>query len=460
MISKRKIFISWEGLEMNLYRMLCERQEKRDPIKVGLIGTGKFGTMFLSQVIRTPGMHLVGVADLDPERASDSMIKTGWTEEQIGASSLDDALNRGSTYITDNSEEIIKSGYVDVIIEATGIPSVGIKHALACFNEGKHVVMVNVEGDALAGPLLAMKARDAGVIYSLAYGDQPALISEQVDWARACGLEVVAAGKGTRYLPEYHYSTPDTVWDYYGLTPEEAKAGGMNSKMFNSFLDGTKSAIEMASVANATGLLPPTGGLQFPPCGIEDLARVLKPRQDGGQLEKKGTLEVISSQKRDGSDVKRDLRWGVYVSFEAPSDYVKRCFSEYGLVTDDTGRYSVLYRPYHLIGLELGISVASICLRGEATGCASDFRGDVASIAKKDLYPGDILDGEGGYSVWGKLFSAEDSLTRGLLPLGLAQKAKLVREVSRGKPLTWADVDLSPDNDAVRVRKEMEKSFS
>ena len=243
---------------MNLYRMLCERQEKRDPVKVGLIGTGKFGTMFLSQVIRTPGMHLVGVADLDPERASESMVKTGWSEELIGAQSIDDALKKGSTFITDNSEEIISSVNVDVIIEATGIPSVGIKHALACFREGKHVVMVNIEGDALAGPFLAKKAKDAGVLYSLAYGDQPALISEQVDWARACGLEVVAAGKGTRYLPEYHYSTPDTVWDYYGLTAEEAMAGGMNSRMFNSFLDGTKSAIEMAAVANATGLLPPS----------------------------------------------------------------------------------------------------------------------------------------------------------------------------------------------------------
>ena len=445
---------------MNLYRMLCERQEKRDPVKVGLIGTGKFGTMFLPQVIRTPGMHLVGVADLGPERASKSMVKTGWSEELIGAQSIDDALKKGSTFITDNSEEIISSVSVDVIIEATGIPSVGIKHALACFREGKHVVMVNVEGDALAGPFLAKKAKDAGVLYSLAYGDQPALISEQVDWARACGLEVVAAGKGTRYLPEYHYSTPDTVWDYYGLTAEEAMAGGMNSRMFNSFLDGTKSAIEMASVANATGLLPPSGGLQFPPCGIDDLAEVLKPKEHGGKLENKGTVEVISSQYRDGSDVKGDLRWGVYVSFEAPSDYVKRCFSEYGLVTDETGRYSVLYRPYHLIGLELGISVASICLRGEATGCASDFRADVAAIAKKDLSPGNILDGEGGYSVWGKLSSAEDSLTRGFLPLGLAQKARLVREVKKGTPLTWADVDLSPDNDAVRVRKEMEKIFS
>lgn len=425
---------------MNLYRMLLEKQEKGHIIRVGLIGAGKFGTMFVSQALRTPGIHLVAVADLNPERARRSMSSTGWPEEQIDAGTMDEALRKSKTFITDSSEELINSSGMDIIIEATGIPAVGIRHALSCIRAGKHVVMVNVEGDALAGPLLAKKAAEAGVIYSLAYGDQPALIAEQVDWARACGLEVVAAGKGTKYLPEYHYSTPDTVWHYYGLTPEEARVGGMNSKMFNSFLDGSKSAIEMAAVANATGLLPPSDGLQFPPCGIGALADILKPAEFGGILEQKGMVEVISSLHRDGSNVPRDLRWGVFVSFEAPTDYVKRCFSEYGLVTDETGRYSALYRPYHLIGLELGISVASIALRKEPTGCASGFRGDVVSIAKKDLSPGEILDGEGGYTVWGKLFPARDSLSKGLLPLGLAQGIKVVREVPKGTPLSWNDV--------------------
>ncbi|MBN1333647.1 MAG: Gfo/Idh/MocA family oxidoreductase [Synergistales bacterium] len=445
---------------MNLYRMLLERQEKGHIIRVGLIGAGKFGTMFVSQALRTPGIHLVAVADLNPERARRSMSSTGWPEEQIDAGTMDEALRKGKTFITDSSEELINSSGMDIIIEATGIPAVGIRHALSCIRAGKHVVMVNVEGDALAGPLLAKKAAEAGVIYSLAYGDQPALIAEQVDWARACGLEVVAAGKGTKYLPEYHYSTPDTVWHYYGLTPEEARVGGMNSKMFNSFLDGTKSAIEMAAVANATGLLPPSDGLQFPPCGIGALADILKPAEFGGILEQKGMVEVISSLHRDGSNVPRDLRWGVFVSFEAPTDYVKRCFSEYGLVTDETGRYSALYRPYHLIGLELGISVASIALRKEPTGCASGFRGDVVSIAKKDLSPGEILDGEGGYTVWGKLFPARDSLSKGLLPLGLAQGIKVVREVPKGTPLSWNDVALSLSDDALIIRKEMEKAFS
>jgi len=319
--------------------------------------------------------------------------------------------------------------------------------------------MVNVEADALAGPLLAAKAHKAGVVYSLAYGDQPALIAEQVDWARACGFDVVAAGKGTKYLPLYHQSTPDTVWPHYGLTPEQAKQGGMNPQMFNSFLDGTKSAIEMAAVANATGLTPAPDGLAFPPCGVDDLPRVLRPGSDGGTLDHKGQVEVVSSLERDGKPVFRDLRWGVYVVFEAPSEYVKRCFAEYGLVTDPSGRYAALYKPFHLIGLELGISVASAGLRGEATGAPTGFRGDAVATAKRDLKEGEMLDGEGGFTVWGKLMPATDSLRLGGLPIGLAHHVKLRRAVKAGASLTWNDVAMDETNDAVRIRREMEAQF-
>src|SRR4029434_1611411 len=236
-------------------------------------------------------------------------------------------------------------------------PSAGITHVLACCEHRKHIVMVNVEADALASPLLAQRARDAGVVYSLAYGDQPALICEMVDWCRAAGFEVAAAGKRTKYLRRYHASTRATVWPHYGFTAEMVAAGDFNAQMFNSFLDGTKSAIEMAAVANATGLLPAPDGLGFPPCGADELARALRPRDEGGVLHHRGQVEVVSSLERDGRQISRDLRWGVYVTFAADSEYVRRCFQEYGLATDESGNYSALYRPYHLIGLELGISV-------------------------------------------------------------------------------------------------------
>jgi predicted homoserine dehydrogenase-like protein len=443
---------------MNLFGLLKLREDEKNPIRCALIGAGKFGSMFLSQARKTPGLHVVAVADLSPDRARESLSRVAWPGGQFAARSISEALKQGSTHVTDDAGNLIAADGVDVVIDATGSPAAGIDHVLACCRHRKHIVMVNVEADALAGPLLARRAKEAGVVYSLAYGDQPALICELVDWARATGFEVIAAGKGTKYLPAYHESTPDTVWGHYGFAPEIVKKGDFNAQMFNSFLDGTKSALEMAAVSNATGLTPAPQGLAFPPCGVDDLPQVLKPAAEGGQLHHRGQVEVVSSVERDARAVFRDLRWGVYVTFAADSDYVRRCFKEYGLVTDDSGNYSAMYKPYHLIGLELGVSVASVALRREPTGCATGFRGDVVATAKRDLKPGEILDGEGGYTVYGKLIPAADSLALGGLPIGLAHKVKLVNAVAKSTPVTWSDVEIK-QSEAVRFRREMEASF-
>jgi predicted homoserine dehydrogenase-like protein len=444
---------------MNLYRLLQKRAEDRKPLRVALIGAGKFGSMFLSQARRTPGLHVVAIADLDPARARESLARVGWAPGQYEARSFDHAARTGGTHVTDDAPAAIASHAVDIVIDATGSPAAGIRHALACITHGKHIVMVNVEADALAGPLLARRAAQAGVVYSLAYGDQPALICEMVDWARTAGFDVVGAGKGTKYLPAYHDSTPETVWGHYGFSHEQVEHGDFNAQMFNSFLDGTKSAIEMAAVCNATGLTPAPDGLAFPPCGVDDLARVLKPRADGGVLHHRGQVEVVSSLARDGTPVFRDLRWGVYVTFAADSDYVRRCFDEYGLVTDESGNYTSMYKPFHLIGLELGISVASAGLRGEPTGAPDNFRADAVAVAKRDLASGDTLDGEGGYTVYGRLMPAADSLRVHGLPIGLAHHVRLTCPVAKGTAVTWNDIE-APDTEAVRIRREMERYYA
>ncbi len=444
---------------MNLFKLLRTREETGKLLRVGLIGAGKFGAMYLSQVARTPGMQMVGIADLSPDRARTSLARVGWKPEQYSATSLEEAAKTGTTVIIDNSEALIKSSQIDIIIDATGHPAAGINHVLACCEHGKHIIMVNVEADALAGPLLVERAKQAGIVYSLAYGDQPALICETVDWARAAGFEVIAAGKGTKYLPSYHQSTPDDVWGHYGISPENAAAGGMNPQMFNSFLDGTKSALEMAAVANATGLQAPRDGLAFPACGVDDLPNLLKPVADGGILSERGQVEVVSSIERDGRPVFRDLRWGVYVTFAADTDYVQRCFQEYGLLTDATGNYTAMYKPYHLIGLELGISVASVGLRQESTGQPVGWQADVVATAKRDLTAGEVLDGEGGFRVYGKLMPASDSLALGGFPLGLANNVKLKRTVKAGMPLSWDDVDIDRTDTAVGFRLSMQEKF-
>jgi predicted homoserine dehydrogenase-like protein len=444
---------------MSLIQKLKILAEENKPVRVALIGAGKFGSMYLSQVPRTPGIHLIAVADLSPPSAMASLRRVGWEEPRFGASSLKDAAQSGATFITDDAEQMIRSEYVDIVIDATGSPAAGIAHSLLCIEHRKHIIMVNVEADVLAGPLLARKAAEAGVIYSMASGDQPALIAEMVDWAETIGMNVVCAGKGTKYLPIYHQSTPETVWGHYGFSEAQVAGGDFNAQMFNSFLDGTKSALEMAAVANGCNLTPPSNGLLFPPCGVDDLPDILRPITDGGILPRKGTVEVVSSIERDGRPVFRDLRWGVYVVFEAPSQYVMDCFSQYGLKTDSTGKYAAMYKPYHLIGLELGISVATIAVRGEATGATGDWKGDVVATAKRTLKAGEKLDGEGGFTVYGKLIPTADSLRRQTLPIGLAHNMILNKDIAAGQVISWKDVEYDASLQAIKVRKEMELLF-
>jgi len=449
-----------ETTPVNLSAKLLEREAAGRPVTVGVIGAGKFGTMFLAQARLTRGLHVVAVADLDVARAKRQLASAAWPAAQYAATSLDDAHGKRATCVTDDAMAMIADPRIEVVVEATGVPSAGIAHCLAAIASAKHIVMVNVEADAVAGPLLARKAKAAGVVYSLAWGDQPALICEHVDWARAAGFKVIAAGKGTRYEPHYHRSNPDNVWDILDKYLNITDRTSINPKMFNSFVDGTKSGIEMTAVCNATGLLPQSDGLHFPPATRFELADICKPKADGGTLEKEGVTEVTSSVYRDGRDVPHHLALGTYVVVEGETEYARRCFREYAMLPDKTGKYAALYRPIHMIGLELGISVASAALRGEPTGAPTGFRSDVVATAKKALKAGEILDGEGGFCVWGKQTPADVSLARRLLPLGLAHNVRLKRDIAEGGALSWEDVDVDTNDGAVKVRREMEAAFA
>jgi predicted homoserine dehydrogenase-like protein len=446
---------------VSLHAQLQRREAEGRPIRVGLIGAGKFGSMYLAQIPRTPGVHLAGIADLSPEGARRNLARVGWSDERTRAASLDAALQDGrTTHIGEDWRALVSHPAIDVVVECTGDPIAAVEHCLAAFAHGKHVVNVTVEADAFCGPLLAKKAAEAGVVYSLAFGDQPALICDLVDWARTCGFPVTAAGRGHKWLPHFCESTPETVWANYGLTPEQAERGGLNPKMFNSFLDGSKHSIESSAVANATGLAVPSDGLRYPPASVEDIPFVTRPISEGGVLEKKGMVEVISSLEPNGRKIPYDIRMGVWVTVEGETEYIRNCFEEYNAHTDPSGRYFTLYKRWHLIGLEVGVSVASVALRGEATGVASAWCADVVATAKRDLKPGDVLDGEGGYTVWGKLLPAETSTRLGGLPLGLAHAVKVVRPIAKGQSLSWSDVAIDTSTPAYRTRREMEALFA
>ncbi|MBT2533767.1 Gfo/Idh/MocA family oxidoreductase [Arthrobacter sp. ISL-48] len=440
---------------MNLHKLLSDREQEGRPVRVGLIGAGRYGTMYLAQANNIPGIHVVAIADINVKRAEGAFELVGWPKSQI-APDIATAFRDRSTTIVANADELFDVD-IDVIVEATGNPIVGVKHALRAIETKKHIIMVTVEADALAGPALARRAEAAGVVYSMAYGDQPALIMELVDWARTSGFDVVCAGKGAKFLEHYHEMNPDNVWENWEFSKELTDSGQLNPNMHTSFRDGTKASIEMAAVANGAGLVPSDTGLTFSPGDVEEIATICRPADVGGVLAHEGTVDVMSSVKRDGTWIPHNTQEGVFVVVKATNAYVSGCFTEYPWHPDPTGQYAALYRPYHYVGLELNMSIANAALRGIATGSPIGFFGDVVATAKKDLKAGEFLDGEGGYTVWGQLVSARHSVATGALPVALAHHVELRNDVAKGRIVGWDDVIMDDSlAQALEVRRETE----
>jgi homoserine dehydrogenase len=416
-------------------------ENRKEPIRIAFIGCGKFVSMFLAQYNHLDKIQIDSIVDLNIEQAKKNCTNSGLDETIISkinfSKSLDEILDRN----------------IEIFIEATGNPIVGTVHAVKIIKNKKHVILVNVEADITCGKYLSDIAKENGVICSMAYGDQPSLIIEQIEWARLNGFSVVCAGKGTKYHPTFEYSTPDTVWSHYGLTKERAEEeSGMNPKMFNSFLCGDKSAIEMCAVSNAANLKCPSNGLTFPPIGVYDIAKKLIPKQEGGLIDFDGQVEVISSIDLNKNDIPNDLRWGVYIVIKAKNEYVKNCFKDYGMVTDSSGNYSAIWRPYHYIGLELAQSIYSIALDNRATGFTKKYNADVASYAKKDLKIGDKLDGEGGFCARGKLIASQKSKDEKILPLGLTDNAILKKNINKDQVIKLEDVELNLPKEVIEAR--------
>ena len=420
-------------------------EDYKGNINIAFIGCGKFISMFLSQYNQLKKIKIDTIVDLDIEGAKSNCIKSGLKKETVEkinfVNSLDSILNRN----------------IEIFIEATGNPIAGTLHAYKIIQVKKNIIMVNVEADVLCGKYLSDLAKENNVIYSMAYGDQPSLIIEQIEWARLNGFFVTCAGKGTKYHPSFEYSTPESVWNNYGMTAEQAKKAGMNPKMFNSFVTGDKSSIEMAAVANASGLKCPVNGLTYPPVGVYDIANKLRPKDKGGHIDHEGQVEVISSIDRKKIQIENDLRWGVYIVIKAQNNYVKNCFKEYGMVTDNSGEYSAIWRPYHYVGLELAQSIYSIALDKKPTGYTKFFNADVVSVAKKDLASGEILDGEGGFASRGRLVASKDSIEGKFLPLGLSDGVKTKKSIKKDEFIKIDDVEINWNQEVLKAREYQTK---
>ena len=438
---------------------LLALEETGAPIRVAIIGCGRFGSMMVSQIKRASGMEVAVACDLDAGRAAATLGQAGYDADgYVEASTLgeaNDAIEDGKPVVTQDTALAIGTE-VDVVVEATGNPDAGARHAFESIMAGKHVVLVTVETDVVVGPLLKRMADSAGVVYSLAYGDQPAVIEDLYDWATSLGFEVVAAGKGTKYLPEFRTATPDEALGLYGYSPEDIEKRDLSPRMYNSFLDGTKSAVEMCAVANMTGLLPDVPGMHFPPASVEEIPALLVPKEDGGILSRSGVVDVVSSLRRDGATIPNHLQWGVYVVVTTDSPYLRSCMQDYGMATDPSGTYAVMYRPYHLVGMEAPVSIAKAALYNEPTGAPGAHVGEVVAAAKRFLKPGEVLDGEGGYTAYGLLVEAAHASTDSFLPIGLCHGAKIVRPVTQGQVISYSHVEV-PEGGFLRSLRRVQE---
>lgn len=440
-----------------LYDGLEKLEEDGRPIAVGVIGAGTFGSQIIAQVCQSTGMRMSAVADLQLERASRAVGLGGAAEDSVvtaqSSAEIDEAIARGRPAVTTDASALIGSA-IDVVVEVTGNPDLGARHGHMAILEKKHVVMVTVEADVLVGYLLKTMADEAGVIYSAAYGDEPSLAYELCDWARALGFKVIAAGKGARFKPDFRRATPDDVAELYGF-----KGQDYNAHMFGSFLDNTKSAIEMTALSNMTGLLPDVRGMHFPPLELNEIPEKLCLKSEGGILEHEGVVEAVSNLHPDGREVQDSIRGGVYAVFGSATPFAIESLASYGhilgMAIGERSKKALIFRRQHFVGHEVPIGIARMVLLGRDSGAPKGHFCEVIVGAKKDLEAGTELDGEGGYTVYGMAERADIAARQRLLPMGLARGATLVRAVARDDVITYDDVEL-PESFSLELRRRQD----
>jgi len=436
-----------------IHTRLAERERQGKPFQIGVIGAGTFGSQIIAQTCRMQGLRIAAVLEVAPERARRALHSGGVDPTRIceanSANAIDQAIASGCSAVTGNLNALLESG-IELIIEATGNPEFGAMHGHAAISHRKHVVMVTVEADVIVGHILKRQADRAGVMYSLAYGDEPALAVELCDWARTLGFRVIAAGKGTRFIPAFRKATPDDVPRLYGFSGTD-----YNAQVFCSFLDGTKHAIEMAALANSAGLAVDRRGMHFPAIDLRDLPDVLCHRRYGGILESEGVVEAISAMRADETWVERHLRGGMFAVVEAPDNQAAESLSTYGdiigMVIGSQSRHILIYRPQHFVGHEVPIGVARMLLFQDVVAAPVGHTCEVIAAAKRRLVPGTKLDGEGGYCVYGMVENADVARRESLVPIGLTGGAEVIREIPEHGLITFDNVQVR-DSFALQLR--------
>ncbi|KAA3647310.1 MAG: flagellar biosynthesis protein FlgA [Chloroflexi bacterium] len=427
---------------------LRERLEQNEldhgPVRVGLVGAGQMGTGLISQIEKMAGIKVVAVADVLPGRSKDAFIESSVKSEDVHETDDVDAATKlvqeGQRVATVSSDFLVEIDALDVIVEATGVPEVGARVCQAAIKAGKHIVNMNVEADATIGYYFASMAKEAGVVYSLAAGDEPGSIKELYDFADALGFEIITIGKG-KNNPLDRSATPDHV-------AEKAKAQNMSAKMLASFVDGTKTMVEMTSIGNATGFAPEVRGAYGPNAKVDDLPKTFVPKAAGGIFDNPGAVDYAVG-----------VAPGVFIIITTDQPKIINDLNYLGLLGH--GNYWALYRPYHLANLETPITIASVALDQRETLLTKlPPVAETLTIAKRDLKSGEQIDGLGGYTAYGMIDRADVAREGNLLPLGLAVGATLVRDVPLGTAISYDDVELKDDQLIVQLRREQDELLS
>ena len=443
-----------------MYRMMLEECAAQDePIRVGIIGAGKFGAGVVAQLSQMEGVEASIIADLNLERArsaytasdvpADAIVEVSTTAE------AEQAIFDGRPAITQDGLMLTGCDLVDVVLEATGVPPVGARMAYSAITNGKHVVMVTVEADVSVGPILSHLADAADVVYTLVDGDQPGSTMNMIDWARTLGFEIVAAGRGTIFYGDDRQGTPDTVPERFGFSEEMLVRRTINLKMYNSFRDGSKAQIEMTALANAAGLEPDVRGMHEPSVNLADIPVRFSLREEGGMLSQHGVVELANSIAEDGvTMLDSPLRMGVFVVVRTEHPFIQEDLPSYFVHSGGEGKNFLLYRPYHLVTVPAPISIIKAALYGQATAAALPKpTAEVITVAKRSLKPGEVLDGSGGYTVNGLCEKARVARAENLLPLGLSTGATLKQAVAQGQAVTYDMVDLDEASFVLKLRR-------
>ncbi len=424
-----------------LARDLAAHEEKGKPIRIGVIGSGEMGTDLVTQCMLMPGMELAAIATRRPETAlvahDIAYGNRDKAREVATRSAMAAALDMGKTAVTSDTRLMVTAPEIDVIIDATGKPGVAADFDLVAMEHGKHVIMMNVEADVTIGPYLKHEADRLGVIYTVGAGDEPSAAMELIEFSTALGYTIVAAGKG-KNNPLNHDAVPD---DYR----EEAERRNMNPRMLVEFVDGSKTAVEMAAIANATGLVPDIPGMHGPKASREELAGVLIPKEDGGVLNKIGVVDYT---------IGKGVAPGVFVVVKAEHPRIIERMDDLHV---GHGPYYGFFRPYHLTSLEVPLSAARIMLYGKADMVPLPRPvAEVCAVAKRDLTPGETFDaiGETCYRSW--TMTAVDARAQGAVPVGLLEGGKVIAPVRKGELLTRANAEPDKTTRLWALRERME----